>query len=115
MRYRASGRQGVPGHGEADDGQGKETLPTVETAMKAKQLPQTDSIQELAEFWDTHDLTDFEDQFEDVAEPVFELTRRITVDLPVNQAQAIDELASAKGVTVTQLVGEWVAEKLQAS
>ena len=30
------------------------------------------SIQELAHFWDTHDLTDFDDQLEEVKEPVFE-------------------------------------------
>ncbi len=35
-------------------------------------LPQTDSIQELAKFWDTHDLTDFENDLEEVTEPVFE-------------------------------------------
>ena len=35
------------------------------------QLPKTDSIDELAEFWDTHDLTDFEEELEEVPEPVF--------------------------------------------
>jgi hypothetical protein len=39
--------------------------------MNRTKIPQTDSIQELAHFWDTHDLTDFKD------EPVFE---RQTVD-----------------------------------
>ena len=39
--------------------------------MKKSKLPKTDSIQELAEFWDTHDLTDFEEELEEVAEPVF--------------------------------------------
>ncbi len=39
--------------------------------MKNQQLPQTDSIQELAHFWDTHDLTDFEDELVEVTEPVF--------------------------------------------
>ena len=34
-------------------------------------LPQTDSIQELAQFWDTHDLTEFADELEEVIEPVF--------------------------------------------
>jgi hypothetical protein len=38
--------------------------------MKKSKLPKTDSIQELAAFWDTHDLTDFEDELEEVAEPV---------------------------------------------
>jgi antitoxin YefM len=39
---------------------------------KASKLPQTDSITELAKFWDTHDLADFEDQLQEVVEPVFE-------------------------------------------
>ena len=28
--------------------------------MDRTNIPQTDSIQELADFWDTHNLTDFE-------------------------------------------------------
>ena len=39
--------------------------------MKQQRVPQTDSIQELAHFWDTHDLTDFEDDLEEVTESVF--------------------------------------------
>ncbi len=34
-------------------------------------LPITDSIEELAEFWDTHDVTDFEEELEEVPHPVF--------------------------------------------
>jgi len=40
--------------------------------MKGLKLPQIDSIEELARFWDTHDLTEFEEELEEVAEPVFE-------------------------------------------
>ena len=36
--------------------------------MNRKNIPKTDSIQELAHFWDTHDLTDFEDELEVVRE-----------------------------------------------
>ena len=39
--------------------------------MNHQQIPDTDSIEELARFWDTHDLTDFEDQLEEVSGPVF--------------------------------------------
>ncbi len=38
-----------------------------------KRILQTDSIQELAHFWDTHDLTDFDTELEVVDEPVFDL------------------------------------------
>ena len=41
-------------------------------SMKPDNLPSTDSIQELAKFWDTQDVTDFEDDLEEVREPVFE-------------------------------------------
>ena len=35
--------------------------------MKKTKIPKTDSIQELARFWDTHDLTDFEGELVEVA------------------------------------------------
>ncbi len=35
-------------------------------------IPNSDSIEDLAEFWDTHDLTDFEDELEEVDSPVFD-------------------------------------------
>ena len=37
-----------------------------------KRILQTDSIQGLADFWDKNDLTDFDDELEEVDEPVFE-------------------------------------------
>jgi hypothetical protein len=46
--------------------------------MKTEHLPKTTSIEELAQFWDTHDLTDFEDELEEVTEPVFEYSFRKT-------------------------------------
>ena len=35
-------------------------------------IPETDSVEELARFWDAHDLTDFEEELEEVEEPVFD-------------------------------------------
>ena len=49
--------------------------------MYSKNIPTTDSIQELAHFWDTHDLTDFEDELEEMSEPVFELGTQLRVSL----------------------------------
>jgi len=39
--------------------------------MKKQKLPKTDSVKELAAFWDTHDLMDFEAELEEVTESVF--------------------------------------------
>ena len=49
--------------------------------MKKPKLPAIDSIQELAEFWDTHDLTDFEGELEEIPEPVF--VRSTTIKVPL--------------------------------
>ncbi len=39
--------------------------------MDAERLPTPDYIKELAEFWDSHDVTDFEAVLETVEELVF--------------------------------------------
>jgi hypothetical protein len=39
--------------------------------------PTTDSIQELAAFWQQHDVTDFEDELKEVAQPVFQRARTL--------------------------------------
>jgi hypothetical protein len=57
--------------------------------MKKFKLPKTDSIQKLAEFWDTHDLTDFEDELEEVLEPVFVRGSAIKVQLKSREAKAV--------------------------
>jgi len=40
-------------------------------SMSDEFLAKVESIAELAEFWDTHDLTDFEDELEEVSQRVF--------------------------------------------
>jgi hypothetical protein len=40
--------------------------------MNSVSIPETDSIDALARFWDEHDLADFEDEFQKVTERVFE-------------------------------------------
>ena len=78
------------------------------------QLPQTDSIQELAEFWDTHDVTDFEDELEEVGERVFERDADVTVHLETDDARALRAIAQSRGVADSELVREWVLERIHA-
>ena len=83
--------------------------------MKTEALPQTDSIQELAQFWDTHDVTDFEDELEEVTEPVFERRTVIALDLESAEAGAVKKLAQSKGVADAELIRGWVREKIAAN
>ncbi len=84
--------------------------------MSNTKIPQTDSIQELASFWDTHDLIDFEDQLEEVTEPVFERNREavLTIHLPLKEAERIRRIAESSGVEQTTLVRQWVLEKIHS-
>jgi CopG antitoxin of type II toxin-antitoxin system len=87
----------------------------MESKMKTEVLPQTDSIQEMAQFWDTHDVTDFEDDLEEVNEPVFERRTVIALDLESAEAKAVKKLAESKGVADAELIRGWVREKIGAN
>jgi len=54
----------------------------MEKAMKARKTPSTDSIEELARFWDTHDLTEFDDQLEAVGDSVFKRAPSTAITVP---------------------------------
>jgi hypothetical protein len=84
--------------------------------MNKTKIPQTDSIQELAQFWQTHDVTDFDDELEEVSEPVFERIQEtvLTIQLPIQEAELIRRIAKSKGIEQTTLVRQWVLEKIQA-
>jgi hypothetical protein len=78
--------------------------------MSTPRIPQTDSITELAHFWETHDLTDFEDQLEEVREPVFQRETTVRIPLPQKDAETLKELARAKGMHDVDLARQWIIE-----
>lgn len=82
--------------------------------MKTQHLPTTDSIQELAQFWDKHDLTDFEAELEEVTEPVFEPATVIPLNLESEEAEAVRRIAEARGIADAELIRGWVREKIRA-
>jgi len=84
----------------------------MERPMKKAKLPTTDSIEKLAEFWDTHDSTDFEDELEEVTEPVFVRGTAIEVPLESREVEAVEQMARAKGVSREELLRAWVLQNL---
>ena len=84
--------------------------------MKSQRIPKTDSIEELARFWDAHDITDFEEELEEVTESVF--ARRgyqVTIRLDERESEAVRRIASTRGIEEAALIQEWVREKLTQS
>ena len=69
------------------------------------------SIEEIAAFWDTHDLTDFEDQTREVEIEV-RLPRSRRITLAPEVADRLAERARRDGVSVETLVNLWLGEKL---
>jgi predicted DNA binding CopG/RHH family protein len=87
----------------------------MEKPMTTPKIPHTDSIEELTRFWETHDLTDFDDELEEVLDPVFEprSEEKVTIRLPAEEVEVVKRLAKAKGLRPAALLREWVLEKLQ--
>lgn len=82
--------------------------------MNSNHLPQTDSIQQLAQFWETHDVTEFEDELEEVTESVFDREETVMVHLSHDDAAIVKNIAKAKGVNDAELIREWVIEKVHS-
>ena len=69
--------------------------------MKTSKLPRADSIQELAKFWDKHDLTDFENEPEKVTEAMFADGDSTQLELKSRDAKAVRWLPSSLQIIKT--------------
>ena len=83
--------------------------------QKQIQIPAFDSRREEAEFWDTHDTTDFEDQFEPAnVRFANNLSKGITVRLTAETLDKLRAMATRKGIGPTTLARMWILERLEA-
>lgn len=79
----------------------------------AKQIPEMNNYEEIAEFWDTHSLADYWGQTEPVE---FELDpqarRRYLVALDPELLQRIQKLAQVRGLSTESLVNLLLEQRL---
>jgi hypothetical protein len=79
---------------------------------KLTSISKAGTLEEIAEFWDTHSLDDYWDETRDATFEVrAERRRRITLD-PEVYAQVQSE-ARKRGVLPETLVNIWLVERLQ--
>jgi hypothetical protein len=72
-----------------------------------------ETIEAAAEFWDTHSVADYWDEFQEVEiEVTAPRRRRVSVEPEIWQKVA--EVARGKGITVETLVNLWLAERVAA-
>lgn len=85
--------------------------------MKKKtKIPKFKTYEEEARFWDTHNVTDFDNETENV-DIVFELSRprseTLMVRLQKDFKDKLEQAARSKGLNVSTLARMWLMEKLQ--
>ena len=83
--------------------------------MIKQKLPKTDSISELAQFWDKHDITDFEDLLEEVTETIFSKGKDIQVHLEQDEIESLEKIACQRGLKNNDLIRGWILEKLHVA
>lgn len=71
------------------------------------------SYEEAAEFWDTHDTTDYPDNFETVLVHAELKSRRYEVEIDADLMPVLSKQAQSRGVKVSRLVSELLREKMR--
>lgn len=89
-----------------------------EKLMKNKsRIPIFKTLEEEAKFWDTHSVTDFENETEDV-DIVFELNEpkqeSLVIRIQKGLKDKLEKVAKKKGVNISTLSRIWLMEKLQS-
>ena len=83
-----------------------------ENKDQATSISKAQSIEEIAEFWDSHSAADYWDQTHEVDFEV-RATRRRQVTLAPEVYEKLKEQARRRGILPETLVNLWLAERLQ--
>jgi predicted DNA binding CopG/RHH family protein len=78
-----------------------------------KKIPTFKSIAEEAEFWDTHDTADFEDEFKLIQVRFKNLSEGITIRFDAQTLETLRKQAHDKGIGATTLARMWILERLK--
>jgi predicted DNA binding CopG/RHH family protein len=82
--------------------------------QKKNRIPDFKNYEEEAEFWDTHDTTEFEDEFKPVKVRFAKnLTEDFKVRVDPETATKLREIAKEQGIGPTTLIRMWILEHLR--
>ncbi|MDT5159068.1 MAG: hypothetical protein QOC99_804 [Acidobacteriota bacterium] len=83
-----------------------------ETTKRRSPLPEHfDSLEQAAEFWDTHDSADYEEYMSGVEFEADVKKRTYLISLDGELYRKVDAIARKKGVPAEALVNRWIEEK----
>ncbi len=87
---------------------------TTKQPEEVRRIPHFATREDEAAFWDTHDTTDYEDEFKPVRVRFAQnLSEGITIRLDKETLQQLRKRAHAKGIGPTTLARMWVLEHLR--
>ncbi len=83
--------------------------------MAVAKIPKFKSDKEVAKFWDTHSLADFEEELRPAKDLVFVKPERQIVSLRLDRklVTALKHFAQRKGIGYSSLLRMWVLERLE--
>ena len=70
------------------------------------------SYEEAADFWDTHDTTDYPESFETVSLEAEFRRRRYEVEIDEETMKMLNEQAERRGLPVSNVLSELLREKI---
>ena len=79
-----------------------------EKTNKTSSISKVNSYEEMGEFWDNHDLTDFDDP----QNPDVEFNITCVVPIEQNLFSSIEKEAKKSGVDIETLINLWLQQKL---
>ncbi len=71
------------------------------------------SYEEAAEFWDTHDTTDYPEHFETVSAQMELKNRRYEIEIDADLMPVLSKQAQSRGIKVGNLVSDFLREKIR--
>jgi hypothetical protein len=81
-------------------------------AENKSSISEASSYQEMAEFWDTHSLADFEDQTYEVEMTFEPSARHNLVNIEPELLAEVREIARARKVSTQTLVNLWLRQQV---
>lgn len=82
---------------------------------KRSKIPSFKSLEAFQEFWDKHDLTEFDRQLREVSFEVDLRARRHLVSVDPDLMRRVRQVAREKGLSTESLVNLWLQEKVLRS
>jgi hypothetical protein len=77
-------------------------------------LPHFETLDELVEFWETHDFTDYIDEMEEVDFDTLSAERAtLRITLAPEPLAKLAKMADQRGLTPNTLVQTWIEERLK--